>query len=291
MESAVPSTLSKIVVATDFSECSSNAVAFALGMAAQAGADLVLFNSVGIPAGGAEMLVNPLHLLEKIAEDRLSKAKADMEAELAKRGGPKVNISFSHKAGFPSENILQFASSEKADLLIVGTKGIKNGVSWLLGSTSSEVVRRSKVPVLAVPCDASPEPIGKIVLAADLQELSRAALDPLFALAQMHGSELEVLHVIPPQEHFSPAVFENFKVDFAETCPLDNVSFHLFETDHTTVATAIQDYAGFQEADLVVMTSRPRSLMGRLFHPSASKRVSLETKVPLLVLHEPDRED
>ena len=95
-----------------------------------------------------------------------------------------------------------------------------------------------------------------------------------------------MLYVILLQEHFSPSAFEAFKSEFMDACPLEKVTFHLFETDESAVATAIQDYVQFQNADLVVMTSRPRSLLGRLFHPSASKKLSLETTVPLLVLHE-----
>lgn len=284
MENAFPITLKKILVATDFSECSSNATQYAQGLASRSGAQLMVFNSVGVPGVSSDMLVNPLHLLEKIASDRLEKLVGEMKADNA--DGRKLDVSYAVRAGFPSENILQVVEEESADLLIVGTKGIRKGVSWLLGSTSSEVVRRSKVPVMAVPCDAPSEGISKIVLAADLQEMSRTTLDPVVSLAQLFGSELEVLHVIPPQEHFSPSSFETFKTEFMDVCPLENVSFHLFETEESTVATAIQDYVQFQNADLVVMTSRPRSLLGRLFNPSASKQLSLETKVPLLVLHE-----
>lgn len=286
METTLPSTLQKIIAATDFSECSSNAVRYGLGLAIQAEAKLMLFNSVGIPGAGSDMLVNPLHLLEKISQDRLEKAIAEMGEALKQNGGPNLEMNYAVRAGFPSENVIQVAKEEEADLLIVGTKGIRKGVGWLLGSTSSEVVRRSKTPVLAVPCDANPVPMKKIVLAADMKTLSRTTLDPVFALAKLFDSELEVLHVIPPQEHFSPSAFEEFKSDFSAKCPLDKVSFHLFETEESAVATAIQDYVQFQDADLVVMTSRPRSLLGRLFHPSTSKQVSLETTIPLLVLHE-----
>ena len=70
--------------------------------------------------------------------------------------------------------------------------------------------------------------------------------------------------MIPPKEHFSPSTFEEYKGTFRDNLEADKISFHLFETDYNRVAEAIQDYAEFEGADLVVMTSRPRNLIRRL---------------------------
>ena len=136
METANPITLNKILVATDFSECSSNAIKYASYLAAQSGASLVLFNSVGVPGTSSDMLVNPLHLLEKIASDRLESTVEKLKADAKEAWGKDVEISTQVRAGFPSENVLQVADEESVDLLLVGTKGIRKGVAWLLGSTT-----------------------------------------------------------------------------------------------------------------------------------------------------------
>ena len=277
--------MNKIVLATDFSDHAENALEYAIALASEMGAELILFHSVGIPTTNTDMLVNPLSLLEKISQDRLDNLVKEVEEAIAEHGFNPIPVRAAVKAGFPSENIVQFASDEGADLLVVGTHGVSPGVQFLKGSTSAEVARRAQCPVLAVPTDAQAKPIRKMVFAADLGKLSKSSMRPIEIMADAFDSEVRVLHVIPPKEHFSPSTFEEYKSNFRDKCEADKISFHLFETDYNRVAEAIQDYAEFEGADLVVMTSRPRNLIRRLFNPSETSRMCLASNVPLLILH------
>ena len=79
------------------------------------------------------MLVNPLSLLEKISQDRLDNLVKEVEEAIEEQGFHKIPVRAAVKAGFPSENIVQFASDEGADLLVVGTHGVSSGVHFLKG--------------------------------------------------------------------------------------------------------------------------------------------------------------
>lgn len=277
--------MKKIVLATDFSDHAENALEYAIALATEMGAELILFHSVGIPTTNTDMLVNPLSLLEQISQGRMDGVVKEVEKAILEQGFPPIKVRSEVKAGFPSENIIQFALEEDADLLVVGTHGVSPGALFLKGSTSAEVARRAKCPVLAVPTHAQAKPISKMVFAADLGNLSRTTLEPIETLAKSFNSEVRVLHVIPPNEHFSPSEFDMFKLDFNEKCGADKISFHLFETEHNRVAEAIQDYAEFEGADMVILTSRPRNLLKRLFNPSQTSKMCLKSDVPLLILH------
>ena len=50
--------------------------------------------------------------------------------------------------GEASEALLRAAEAHDADLIVVGRRGHGRGVELLIGSTSEDVVRRAKVPVL-----------------------------------------------------------------------------------------------------------------------------------------------
>jgi nucleotide-binding universal stress UspA family protein len=53
--------------------------------------------------------------------------------------------------GAPADEILKAARRPAADLIVIGTRG-KGGVArLLLGSTAEAVLRRARIPVLAVP--------------------------------------------------------------------------------------------------------------------------------------------
>lgn len=276
----------KIVVATDFSDHSLNALHYAAALAMKSEAELIIFNSVVMPSVQTELLVNPVGLLEKIALDRLDKLKFEVTEERTQAGLPEITISTGVRVGFSSENIIRFANGVEADLLVVGTHGVKGGAQFLQGNTSAEVARRSKIPVLAVPSGVKPRSIEKIVFAADLGRISETLLNPIETFANLYSSLVQVMHVIPKKEHFLPSQFDDFKVAFKSQCDVEGLSFHLFETQDNYVAEAIRDYAEFEEADLLVLTSRPRNLWGRLFHKSQTTDMCLNSDIPILILHQ-----
>lgn len=53
--------------------------------------------------------------------------------------------------GQPSRRILEAANARKADLIVVGHRGLTGLSRFLQGSVSSAVVREAKVPVVVVP--------------------------------------------------------------------------------------------------------------------------------------------
>lgn len=78
--------------------------------------------------------------LEKRATKILNEAKSYLENSSIK----KVKAVF--KWGHPVEEILKLAEKEKADLIVLGSRGERRGI--LLGSVSKEVAERAKVSVL-----------------------------------------------------------------------------------------------------------------------------------------------
>jgi nucleotide-binding universal stress UspA family protein len=53
--------------------------------------------------------------------------------------------------GSPADEILKVARRQHADLVVLGTRGMGRAARVLLGSTADAVLRRARIPVLAVP--------------------------------------------------------------------------------------------------------------------------------------------
>ena len=51
----------------------------------------------------------------------------------------------------PGQGIIQLAESEKADMIVMGTRGLDALRRTLLGSVSDYVIRHSSVPVIICP--------------------------------------------------------------------------------------------------------------------------------------------
>jgi nucleotide-binding universal stress UspA family protein len=136
-----------IVIATDGSENSKRAISYGIEIAKLSGAtvhalyvvDTVYFSSIPMDAGWETMY----ETLRGEGEKAISEVK-----ELGEIAGIEVREVLLE--GHPSNEIINFADNNNADLIVVGTLG-KTGLDrFLMGSVAEKVVRGSKVPVLVV---------------------------------------------------------------------------------------------------------------------------------------------
>ncbi|HKZ05572.1 MAG TPA: universal stress protein [Methylomirabilota bacterium] len=139
----------RILVAVDFSPASEKAWAHARRLAAQSGGELVLAHVVpdaprfvGGPLTRAR-LAEVRAALRRWAEQRLEQCVAAARAE-----GRRVRVAV--RVGVPYEEIVALARDERADLLVIGTRGRSGAPRTLLGSVAERVVRLAPCPVLSV---------------------------------------------------------------------------------------------------------------------------------------------
>lgn len=136
----------KILIAVDSSEYSITAAKKGLELAHQLNADVALLYVIdrSKTMGNVDAGISPeeaLIVLKKEAETTLD--------HLASYNG--ANTVKLMPQGQPVEDIIKTAETWQADLIVLGTHG-RTGLSHLLmGSTSEDVIRHSKIPVMVVP--------------------------------------------------------------------------------------------------------------------------------------------
>lgn len=135
----------RIVVAYDGSAPSDRAVRFALDWFDRGQSEVWIVHAASPPRIVAE---------PRTEEEQGSEVSA-IEQELravqshADPSGARVHVRV--REGAPPAVILATADEVKADLIVVGTRGLRGASRLLLGSVSSEVLVRSKHPVTVVP--------------------------------------------------------------------------------------------------------------------------------------------
>ncbi|MBE0616426.1 MAG: universal stress protein, partial [Proteobacteria bacterium] len=80
-----------------------------------------------------------------------TRARANLQAYARKNLKDAEDLELRVTHGEPWEQILETARETKADLVVMGTHGRKGLDRALFGSTAERVLRRSTVPVMAVP--------------------------------------------------------------------------------------------------------------------------------------------
>jgi nucleotide-binding universal stress UspA family protein len=153
--------IESIVVATDFSERSARAEAFAFSMAERFGAAVVFVHGIepilGTDGddGGSEFDEFYGRLRAKARDQldvRIERAKAlGLTARAHVELGPRWRV------------VLERAEVEDADIIIIGRRSYVDGGPVALGTTSQRVYFGSQRPVLIVPLDGEGAPSSQEV--------------------------------------------------------------------------------------------------------------------------------
>ncbi len=105
------------------------------------------------------------------------------------------------RTGHPADEVVKAAAERRADLVVMGARGLNPILAWLLGSVSHHVVRYAPCSVLVVKLreGKAPIPVGRpwrVLLAADPAPYSAFAADLLGRLPFGPDTEVRVLVVV-----------------------------------------------------------------------------------------------
>ncbi|MFO1486923.1 MAG: universal stress protein [Verrucomicrobiota bacterium] len=141
--------LRKILVPTDFSECSAKALDYAVDFAARIGGELTLLHVVEpliYPTASQELPV----ILSDYQQDTVTSSRKELLRLRSEKVAGKVPAGTMAVSGHASATIVEVAKAIYADLIIIGTHGFRGLKHALLGSTAERVVRHAPCPVLTV---------------------------------------------------------------------------------------------------------------------------------------------
>jgi nucleotide-binding universal stress UspA family protein len=136
----------RILVPIDFSDCSKQALQWAVPFARHYGATLELVHVVT-----PSYAIDPCGLDEYARTEswEMDDAKVRLE-ELAGSTGSDLPVESYVRRGRPAAEIVSAARELQADLIVISTHGYRGLERVLLGSTAENVVRHADCPVLTI---------------------------------------------------------------------------------------------------------------------------------------------
>jgi len=141
----------RIVVGTDGSETATQAVSQAIELARLTGASLSLVSAYQPAAGRrveAEQAGAPADVQYEIGPREDVNLVLDAAAADAKQEG--IEVQTHPVEGDPADAILNVAEETKADLIVVGNKGMTGARRYLLGSVPNNVSHHAPCSVIIV---------------------------------------------------------------------------------------------------------------------------------------------
>jgi nucleotide-binding universal stress UspA family protein len=139
----------KILFPTDFSEGSYHALPYAVDLSKHYSAKLYIIHVIYDIFKATDSHI-PHVSADELYREMSDWAGKEIESCCVEEIRGLTNVEKVVLKGIPHEEIINFASEEKIDMIILGTYGKVGIERFIFGSTAEKVVRRAPCPVMTV---------------------------------------------------------------------------------------------------------------------------------------------
>lgn len=267
--------LKNILVPTDFSENADHALQYALNLAKSFKLNIYVFNAhVANNQSGMVLSINDTIKQEREdeLEALLTKIRPELDDDVI-----SGHVAIVHN---PVDAVCKEALTKKSDLIVMGSTGATGLKKIFLGSTASNVIRKTNIPVLTVPDDVAVTAPKHITLAIDTQDIDYDFfLLPIMNLLLGLKPKFTITHVEDENKiDKTKGIFKFFTNS--------GISYEYQQLKGDNIEEVLLQHVEESNTDLLCMLSHKRSFFQRLMQPSLSQKIVMGNKIPLLVLHD-----
>ncbi len=274
--------MKNILLPTDFSENSKNAIRFAMSFFKGETCTFYIINSQK-PSSyiTADVLYGSPG--SSIHDGILNDNKMELEkmVRFCESISEKENYSFIPKLDF--DNIVaavnQAVALNNIELIIMGTNGATDAAEVILGSNTLKIIRKADCPVIAVPQGYTFKKIESVLLSLNYQYIiSEKSLSIISEIVTKHKASLKVLEI--EEENIELTNKKNYTEE-----ALKKIGFERFSIKNIPAAMAINVFEQLIPVQLHIMVVERKSFLDRFIFGSETSKISYGSPIPLLVLH------
>ena len=274
----------KILIPTDFSENSMNAVKYATELFKYDRAEIYLLHAFSDEVYGDKKLLSA-ETFEDLKQKTFDKTKEALdifrERILQFSPNPKHNVHLMAEFGFLVDSVNDWVEKENIDVVVMGTKGETADKKLTFGSNTLQVIKYVKCPVLAIPAvygDVHPK---NILFSTDFQlPYKKRELKLLGSIAKCFVSKINFLYV---SKFPSLSLRQQDNKTFMETALSEN-QIHFNRESSTNVTKAINTFISENPIDMLVMVNTRHSYLENILYKSTIEKIGLNINIPFLVL-------
>lgn len=280
-----------ILLPTDFSDYSLNAISYALDLYKKEACHFQLLHVYKVRDYEESSRLTPkpaLAVLEKAGEAIDLKLKQLIESLkiLSPNKDHEFGLTAANKPLVPA--VREAITKYKADLVVIGTHGHTGDTEVVYGSNTVNLMEEIKrCPILAIPGHVQFHSLKEIVLAHGFKsELIPKDLNFLVQLSQNFDAPIHILHIMEEgglndrQKENREWILEHLREQQADH------SFHSLE--FLNIPLGIYAFTESRGSDLIAFINKKHSLLENLLFDPLYKNLAHFSKVPVLILHQPD---
>lgn len=276
--------MKKILLPTDFSENSINAIHYAMSFFKDEACEFYVSNVqkassfISDDLMAAQGSVTIFDSLVSAAKERIKHLITDLKTTYG-------NALHTFKSRVDYDNFIdainQLVEREAIDLIIMGTRGDSKFDKRIFGSNTIRVIQRCSCPVLAIPQGYAYSDIKDVAFPSNYYTKYNAEdISLLVSRAKAQGYTVHVLHV-KDSEHLTE--FQENNRAFLDAC-FASINHSFVELEEGQMFKTISRYMSNHSIDLLALMSRKHSFLERLFTRHPVESFAFDLKVPLLVM-------
>tara|TARA_Y100001972_G_C7661537_1_gene333747 strand:+ start:241 stop:1095 length:855 start_codon:yes stop_codon:yes gene_type:complete len=275
--------MDKILVPYDFSKVAKNALNLATEIAEQVKeCSITIINVLEHPTPETfkTMGISDIDPMEEVYITKLIQTiEEKLEIVIADSIYADVDLKYKIVMGQPFKEISEMISTEKIDLVVMGTSGSEGLEEFLVGSNAERMVRFSSCPVLTVQKECHVSDIEDIVFASNFLDVPPAFVYKLKQLQNAFDAKLKIVKINTPAS-FTTTRHDTKQIeDFISEFDIHNCSFEIY--NHSNEEDGIVAYAEDIDADMIAIGTRQRRGVGHFFSGSIAEDVVNHAKVPV----------
>lgn len=278
--------MKNILLPTDFSENSWNAIRYAIQLFENDQCTFHLFNAYTPVVYDLTyvLLASPAQFgLRDPIRDASKASLRELQKRILDEFGTNSNHKYETIARFETliTGIKELIDERHIDLVVMGTKGATGAKKILFGSNTVQVFREIKCPIIAIPSGFDNVVPQEILFPTDLEvNFNDQQLHILKGISVLYNSKINAMHVRTGhglseiQEHNKLMLHTLFK----------NINFEFHDFDDMDIPEAINKFQDEHTVNMLVMINNKQSFFENLFFKDTINQIGFYLNIPFLVI-------
>ncbi|GAA4810270.1 universal stress protein [Litoribaculum gwangyangense] len=276
--------MKNILLPTDFSNNSWNAITYAMQLFKNEACTFYLLNTYTPAIYQVEyVLVEPAQfgMYDAVRENALrdlEQFKTRIEKEY---NNPKHAIETIATFNTLIPEIKDQIAEKKIDYIVMGTKGATGAKEILFGSNTVHVFKNAKCPVLAIPSDFTFESPHEVLFPTDYEiDYEEFHIKPIIEILSSYNARVNILNATYGYElsEYQEKNMKKLEILLKQTSQL----FH--SVSGQTVAEAINNFQLKARINLLIMINNKHSFFENLFFKNTINQIGFHLSIPFLVI-------
>ncbi|MCH4824234.1 universal stress protein [Gramella lutea] len=279
----------KILVPTNFSKHSWNALIFAMNLYKKHACTFYLINVYHSQNFLSDAIALGKEKEQKENEEQVSKKGLERMMkglDFRKENQKHQFKTISYKGGL-KDGIQETVEKYGVELIVLGAAGEIAGINSINDSSISKISEEiEECPIMVVPekYELKTNKLLELVFPSNFRiPFKKKELTPLIELSLQLGASIRVLYINSEGKKLTE---EQEKIKAELSGHLEEIDFSFHTLTQTSPSTGVHLFIESRESDLLALYQRKQGFFSKLFRSNRSNEINFDPKLPVLVLKE-----